>query len=96
MKRNEPTLVGDIIAQAINMSGSREVYDRQRVCYLWPEVVGPTINRLTTRRWVDRDELHVAIASAALKNELSFMNARLTQLINEAFGAQIISRIVIH
>jgi predicted nucleic acid-binding Zn ribbon protein len=96
MKRNQPTLVGDIIARAIDQSGSREVFDRQRVCYLWPEVVGPTINRLTTRRWVDRDELHVVIASAALKNELSFMNSRLTELINQAFGAQIISKIVIH
>jgi predicted nucleic acid-binding Zn ribbon protein len=96
MKRHDPMLVSDIIRQAINQSGSREVFDRQRVCYLWPEVVGPTINRMTTRRWVDRDELHVSIASASLKNELSFMTSSLVKQINDIMGSNVISKVVIH
>ena len=81
-------------------NGSRrhatEAYDLQRVCTLWPEIVGPTINRFTTRRWIDRDVLHVAISSAALRNDLMFHRERLIAHLNRAAGKNIISNIIFH
>lgn len=96
MKKHEAMSVGDIIKQAISQTGHADDFDRQRACYLWAEVVGPTINSYTTRRWVDGDALHVFLTSAPLKQELSFHKERLAQLINERVGRNIISRIIIH
>ncbi len=96
MKRHYPELVGDIIKQAIEKSDAAETFQQQRACYLWSEIVGPAVNRMTTRRWVDRDTLHVVIASGAIKNELSFMTSRLITLINQAIGKDVIAHIVIH
>ena len=96
MKRREAEQVGDIIARAIAASGAGEAYDNQRLCYLWPEVVGPLINRHTTRRWVDNGTLHVAISSATLKNELTFHRATLIRHLNEAAGRKVINNIVFH
>jgi len=96
MKRREPMAVGDIIRQAIESYGATDDFNRQRVCSLWPEIVGPSINRMTTRRWVDHDTLHVVIASAAVKNELLFMRSRLVELLNQAAGKETISSIIIH
>ena len=88
--------MGQIIRQAIEQTGSGADFDLQKAGYLWSEIVGPDINRQTVRRWIERDELHVVIASAALKNELSFMTTRLRDLINQAVGAPVLSRLVIH
>lgn len=96
MKRSEPMRVDAIIRQALEASGTTETFNAQQASYLWPEIVGPTINRHTTRRWVDRGELHVCITSAALKNELSFVAATLVQRINKAVGADVITKIVFH
>lgn len=96
MKKREPQLVSDIIQTAIDRSGTRQAYEQQHICYLWPEVVGPSINRYTTRRWVEHDELHVCIASASLKSELSFLASSLVQRLNAAAGRQVITKIIFH
>ncbi|MDE6397275.1 MAG: DUF721 domain-containing protein [Muribaculaceae bacterium] len=96
MKRRYPTHVGFIISQAIEASGQQSAFDRHKACYVWSEIVGPNINRLTTRRWIDRDALHVVIASGPLKTELAFMADAIVRRINEAVGSEIISRLIIH
>lgn len=96
MKRNEAKTVGEIFDEAMSQAGVTEIYDEQRASYLWPEVVGPTVNRFTTRRYVERGVLHVFISSASLKSELSFLTATLVSRINEAVGKNVIRSIVIH
>lgn len=96
MKKREAMTVGQIIEMAIAQTGNRDDYDRQRACYMWQEVVGPAINRYTTRRWMERDKLHVCIVSAPLKNELQFTRQRLVENLNRALGKNVISDIIIH
>lgn len=96
MQRHYPEHISAVISKAIEASGATDTFRRQRLCYLWGEVVGPTVNKVTVRRWVERDELHVVIASGPIKNELSFMSSRLVAALNEAVGSNIISRLVIH
>lgn len=96
MKRTEPQRVDKIIQQAIDLSGTRQTYNDQQASYLWPEIVGQAINRKTTRRWVDRGELHVCIASASLKNELAYMATSIINRINKTIGTTVITKIVFH
>lgn len=96
MKRHYPEHISSIISKAIAASGSTDTYRRQQLCYLWGEIVGPTVNRVTVRRWVERDELHVVIASGVIKNELGFMSSRLVEALNRAVGSPVITRLVIH
>lgn len=96
MKRNEPIRIGDLIRRTIEKAGVAETFDGQKICYLWPEVVGPTINRYTTRRWVTRDELHVAIASGPLKTEMAFMAEGIVKQLNELAGRTVITKMIIH
>ena len=96
MKRRDPLRVDAIIRQAITAAGADESYERARASYLWVEVVGPTVNRYTVRRWIQQDELHVVIASASLKNELSFSKERIVRHLNSLVGKDVISKLVIH
>lgn len=96
MKRTEAKSIGQIIAESMEAAGATDTYNRQRVCYVWPEVVGPVVNRYTTRRYVEGSTMHVYISSAALKNELVYLVGRLTESLNRAVGQNVIDKIVIH
>lgn len=96
MKKYEAQSIGQIIEMAIKATGNEPEYRRQRACFVWSEVVGPNINRLTTRRWISGSALHVSLASAPLANELAFNKERLIQLINQAVGSRAIDDIIFH
>lgn len=96
MKRHETLSVGRIIDMCFERAGNTDVYDAQRASYLWTEIVGPSINRMTTRRWVSGTELHVCIESASAKNDLSFLSSKIVERINNALGKEIITKLVIH
>ena len=96
MKRNDPLSVGEIIRLAFEKAGQLDTIERQQVCSMWSQVVGPTINRMTVRRWVDGDTLHVVISNPALRNDLSFMQDKLIEALNKTTGKQIISHIKFH
>lgn len=96
MKRREASSVGQIIEQAIAATGHRDAYLGQRALYIWSELMGPAINRQTTRRWMDRDTMHVCIASGPLKSELAYCAQTIVEKINQAVGARVVSKIIIH
>ncbi len=96
MKKRYPQSISQIIETALRESDISSSFDEQKICYLWPEVVGAGINRYTTRRYVQSGALHVFISSGALKNELQFHRTRLTDELNRAAGKQVINTIVIH
>lgn len=99
MKRTHAIRIGDLIKQAMEEAGSTTAYQAQHICYLWPEAVGPTINRYTTERWIHHDELHVRIASASIKNEISFLSEAILKRLNELAGTTenpAVRKLVIH
>lgn len=99
MKRRNAIKIDELIHQAMESSGSTLTYEAQRICYLWPEVVGPTVNRLTTARWVHGTELHVTITGGPLKNEIAFMGERIIARLNEMAGLRDnprVTRLIVH
>lgn len=96
MKRTEPKSVVEIIDEYIAQAGLSDAVAEQRACYLWPEIVGPGVNRYTYKRYVHQGKLHVYITSATLKNELSFHRTRLIEQLNRAVGSNAITDIIFH
>ena len=87
MKRTEPKSFAQIFDENMALAGAA----------VWPEIVGPGINRYTFRRYVTDDgTLHVYITSSALRQELSFHKSTLIDLINKAVGSQAINSIEFH
>lgn len=96
MKRTDPKTFGEIFKEAMARTGMNDVYDEQRAAFLWTEIVGPTVNRKTTRRYITDGVLHVYISSAPLKSELGFLTDALMARINEAVGRPVVRSIIIH
>lgn len=96
MKRVEPQLVGSIIDSVLLAGDNGKRALEQRASYLWPEIVGQGVNRMTSRRYVADGVLHVYLTSAPLKNELSFCRTRIIDAINDALGQKVITSLEIH
>lgn len=96
MKRTYPRHIAAIINEAIDRAGLMESLNEQRAAAAWADIVGPGINRYTSRRYVDRGVLHVYLTSAPLKNELSFSLTSLARAINKAIGSDTVKEIILH
>jgi predicted nucleic acid-binding Zn ribbon protein len=98
MKKVEAQSVGDIIHEVFHRAGLEANEAQQRACLMWADVVGPSVNRLTTRRYVaPGGVMHVFIASAALKNDLQFMRSSLLEQLNATVGVpDAIKDLIIH
>ena len=94
MMKTEPKLIGEIISQYLNPKDLDACINERRMEAAWGDVVGPYINKLTMRRYVNKRVLHVVISSAPLKNELMINRAALVKRLNDAVGADVIDDIV--
>lgn len=98
MKKTEAQQVGDIIHEVFVRSGMEGNEARQKACLMWSDIVGPAINRHTTRRYVTEEGvMHVFLNSASLKSDLSFMRDRLIEQLNIYSGTPgTIKELIIH
>lgn len=97
MKRTEPKSFAEIFDENMARAGASDTMARHQACFLWPEIVGPGINKYTYKRYVDDNGcLHVYVSSAPLKNELSYMRSQLVEQINKAVGSQALTDIIFH
>lgn len=45
MKRTEPKSFAEIFDENMALAGASDTMARHQACYLWPEIVGPGVNR---------------------------------------------------
>lgn len=96
MQRTEPKSFAEIYAEAIEKAGMTDTVAQQQASYIWSEIVGPGVNRYTTKRYVVDNVLHVFITSAPLKNELRFHRAAIIKNINQRVGSEALKEIIFH
>ena len=94
MKRTYPKRLGEVIDDFLKQERLDGELDQQQALALWPEIVGPGINRYTVRRTVHNGVMTVTIASAVLRNELMMHRSTLIARINQALGHDVITEIV--
>lgn len=96
MKRTDPMSIRQIIDRVLDTSSRKNEFMEQRAMSYWPDVVGPGINRQTSRRYVSRGVLHVYIDDAPLKTELEFRKTAIVDAINSLTGSDVITELRIH
>lgn len=94
MKRTQAKSIGDIIEGFMKEEKLDTQLDEYRASALWPQVVGPGINRYTVSRDVRNGVMYVRLSSAVLRNELMMGRSSLIKRINELLGRETIHEIV--
>lgn len=86
----------EIIDRVMDSSARKDDMLAMRAASLWADVVGPGVNRYTTRRYVSKGVLHVHISSGPLKSELNFRKESLVKAINDILGREVVTSIRFH
>ncbi len=95
MKWRKPEIVGDLITQLLKAEKLEGSMNEQRILNIWPEIVGPMVNRYTVKRYIVNRVLYIHLSSAPLKGEMSMHRSRLKELLNESVGQEVITDIII-
>lgn len=96
MKRTDPQSIRQIIDMVLDRQTDKTDLLAHRASYMWSHIVGPGINRHTTRRYVKDAILHVYLDSAPLKSELEFQKTHIVDAINRALGQPVLKSMAIH
>lgn len=73
--------------------GLLNAYKEQKPVFVWRQIVGPVIERLTCPLWVMNGVLHVEVATHVVAHELSLMKTDFIRRMNEVLGEACISDI---
>ncbi|MBP5536658.1 MAG: DUF721 domain-containing protein [Bacteroidales bacterium] len=82
MGYNNEHNLGDLLYTMLNQMGMAEQSEAIEVENIYRNIVGDLINKLTLSVRYERNILYIKLASAALRNELSYKKQSLVDKIN--------------
>ncbi len=87
--------IGDAIKSFLNKSKLRNGVRAVQIEEIWEQLMGKTIAKYTDKIEIVNHTLFIHTQVGPLKNELSFQKVQIIQRINEAFGENIVTQVVI-
>ena len=90
-----PEALAALLEQAIGELGVQDKLAACRAILAWPEIVGPALAERTRPLRVHAGRLEVAVPAAVWRTQLSFMQQDLTERLNHAAGAEVITGLVL-
>ena len=95
MRNENESRLGDAINDFIDRFHLREKYNQSRLYNHLGEIFGEAIARHTTRIYIKEGKLFLQIDSDPLRHELFNSRDRIVKLVNEFFGEELISEVVL-
>lgn len=92
MRNEQP--VATFLMQAFRRMNMTDAVNEYQVKEAYRSIVGDFINKLTWSVRYDNRTLYIKLASAALKQELSFRRNDLAHRINDQLGRSAVNKIV--
>jgi predicted nucleic acid-binding Zn ribbon protein len=93
-KGNEYTLK-EAIEEMMRTYRLQGKMDEVKLLSAWEQVMGVTIAKYTRKIYIDNRVLYVELSSAALRQELSYGKAKMTQMLNDFVGTKVIDDVVL-
>jgi len=78
--------LGDILKDFYLNKEVKEQLFQAKLRDKWKEITGPMIAQYTTEINIRKQELHLTVSSAPLRNELAMGKAQLLKIANECLG----------
>ncbi len=95
MKKSNEQPLKEVLHQMIETYRLRPKLHQTKIRALWSQVMGPGIDRYTTNIRLQERVLFISIASAPLRQELSYGKEKIRKILNEELGEAYIEEVVI-
>lgn len=96
MFRRDVKSLSDVLQQYLRDGGLETPLLHKRVVDAWDEVVGGTVSRYTSEKFIRNQVLFVKIINPALRQDLSMMRSQLIKRLNDSVGSSVISDVRIY
>lgn len=93
MFRRQMTPISELVAKTLRDNGLETPLLQKRLVDSWGRVVGPTIEKYTTEKFIKNQTLFVRISNPAIRADLSMMKSQLATRLNQAVGSMVITEI---
>ena len=90
---NKMEQLNKILKKAINESGFKKAIDQEGAVFIWNDVVGKNISKVTKATKVDKGTLVVKTESATWRQELHMQKKEIINKINKKIGSIAIKEI---
>lgn len=87
--------IGDAIKGFLSKSHLQNGVRAVQIEEIWEKLMGKTIARYTDKIQIINHKLFIQTAVGPLKNELVYQKPQIIERVNEAFGEQVITEVII-
>ena len=94
-RHNEHISLKDALKDFVETNNLQKGLDKIEVQKLWVKLMGNGVNSYTTSVQLNNHTLYVQLSSAALREELSYGKEKIIIMLNEAFGKELIKKLVL-
>lgn len=94
-RKAENNSIGDVLKDFIDSNKLQSGLDKVSIKETWLEVMGPAINKYTTGIKLDKTTLYIQLSSSVLREELSYGKVKIIDLLNEAMGKELVTKLVL-
>ena len=78
-----PKSIGQALMEAFRNFEIEKPIEQHRALYLWDDIVGDQIARVTTPQKIEKNVLFVSVDSPVWRNELMFLKLKIIKDINK-------------
>ena len=94
MRRKNAETIGQVLRQFLRQEGLETPLNQHRIIDQWYALMGEGVAAYTGEVYIRNQCLYVQIMSPALRDTLMMDCNRLDKRLNEAVGAQVITRVM--
>lgn len=94
-RHNEHISLKDALKDFVETNNLQKGLDKIEVQKLWIKLMGNGVNSYTTSVQLNNHTLYVQLSSSALREELSYGKEKIIIMLNEAFGKELIKKLVL-
>lgn len=92
---NNQSVLGDVLKEIIQQNKWQGGIDKVDAKLAWKNLMGTGVNNYTQDVILKNSTLYVELNSAVLRQELSYGKDKIIKMINEEFGREVVTNLVL-
>ena len=95
LKKYNDQPISEVLKELVAKNNWKSKLYQNKVKEIWVLSMGPSISSYTREIKLSRKKLFISIASAPLRQELSYSKTKIIELINEGLGEEYVTDVII-
>ncbi len=87
--------IGALIKQWLRDNGYEEKVQENSVPGYWVDIVGEAVARQSTVERIEKGRMYVRVENAVWRNELAMRREEIRRKVNERFGTELVTEIIL-